>query len=187
MEHNTMSLWTILCCFFFPCKRRGRGEEDFFILFFPTFSLSLPLSGDLKTDKTHTPWIAKMKMQKRQVLRVIAQWLPDHPTPVPDWTGVVALSPPFPPYKYQGREMSRGQKYREREGRKNYLRYRGGRKNEKKDRERELCTFKKDISVEHLPAAEAQLTLLWCCCAAHVVPPVFTSIPNYFLFKLHFS
>jgi hypothetical protein len=78
-----------------------------------------------------------MKMQKRQVLRVIAQWLPDHPTPVPDWTGVVALSPPFPPYKYQRREMSRGRKYREREGRKNYLRYRGGRKNEKKDRERE--------------------------------------------------
>jgi hypothetical protein len=27
---------------------------------------------------------------------------------VPDWTGVVALSPPFPPYKYQGREMKGG-------------------------------------------------------------------------------
>jgi len=72
MEHNMMSFWTVLCCFFFPYKRRGRGEEDFFILFFLP-SLFLPLSSKTqKTDKTHTPWTAKMKMQRRQVVRVIA-------------------------------------------------------------------------------------------------------------------
>jgi hypothetical protein len=39
----------------------------------------------------------------------VAQWPPGHPLPLcHDWTGVVALSSPFPPYKYQGREMKGG-------------------------------------------------------------------------------
>jgi len=37
---------------------------------------------------------------------VATQRPPNHPLPLcHDWTGGVALSPPFPPYKYQGREM----------------------------------------------------------------------------------
>jgi len=50
-----------------------------------------------------------MKRQRRQALRAGLPKGFSATLPVcHDWTGVVALSPPFHPYKYQGRETHRG-------------------------------------------------------------------------------
>jgi hypothetical protein len=86
-----------LCIFFFPWTRVSRGIRR---LFPCIVSLSLSLS---KTDKAHTHGLPpdEKKRGVKPCDRRPSGYLAILPL-CHDWTGVVALSFPFSPYKYQG-------------------------------------------------------------------------------------
>jgi hypothetical protein len=100
-EHNTIS--------FSPLGMHRHRKKNFFSF---AFSRSLSLPKPKKIDKTHTlprslPLRWKYKGDKPyRHPRAAAQWPPDHLNPVP-WLDKGSSPPPFPPYKYQGREMSK--------------------------------------------------------------------------------
>jgi hypothetical protein len=88
-----------LCIFFFPWTCTSRGIRRLF----PCI-VSLPLSPkNPKTDKTHTHGLPpdEKKERDKPCDRRPSGYLAILPL-CHDWTGVVALSFPFPPYKYQG-------------------------------------------------------------------------------------
>jgi len=91
--------WMTLCIFFFPWTCTSRGIRRLF----PCI-VSLPLSPkNPKTDKTHTHGLPpdEKKERDKPCDRRPSGYLAILPL-CHDWTGVVALSFPFPPYKYQG-------------------------------------------------------------------------------------
>jgi len=96
-------------CLLLPLDAQRTGEEEAFV---PCFLLSLSLSQYPKKHPTcpnPNPWPTTRRKNRGDKPLRVAQWPPGHPLPLcHDCTGVVALSSPFPPYKYQGREMKGG-------------------------------------------------------------------------------
>ena len=101
------------CVFFFPWTRREQGKKNHLS---PAFLLSLSLFPNTQKNPTKhptcpnpNPWPTTRRKNRGDKPLRVAQWPPGHPLPLcHDCTGVVALSSPFPPYKYQGREMKGG-------------------------------------------------------------------------------
>jgi len=112
LKNTTVPFWTTLF-FFFPFTHRGMEEEVCSPVF---FLLSLFLPTCTNPDKTHTtpPHLPLDEKIEGTSLRAALRRQPSgRPATLPlchDWTRVVALSPSFPFYKYQGKEMSKGLK-----------------------------------------------------------------------------
>jgi hypothetical protein len=95
-----------------PGRAENRGRRSICPLLFSSLSL---FPNTQKNPTKHptcpnpNPWPTTRRKNRGDKPLWVAQWPPGHPLPLcHDCTGVVALSSPFPPYKYQGREMKGG-------------------------------------------------------------------------------
>jgi len=104
---KTVTFWTTLCIFFFPDMQR-QGKKAFLPLICNVYlSLSLPLIYPKEPRHHPHPLMAYHHDERGKWDKPCGRLWGDctevAPATLPmchDWTGVVALSPPFPPSKY---------------------------------------------------------------------------------------
>ena len=130
-----------LCIFFFPWTCTSRGIRRLF----PCI-VSPPLSPkNPKTDKTHTHGLPpdEKKERDKPCDRRPSGYLAILPL-CHDWTGVVALSFPFPPYKYQGTKKRTDEEKKERKGRRRKTEKKEERNIREKEEERNMGEHSKE-------------------------------------------